>query len=339
MPKVTVVTSTYNRGKQNITSIYSILEQSFQDFQYIVVNDGSTDETKEILSDIRHPNLTIVNQKNKGLTNTFTDILKEIETPYVAIHGSGDISSLTRLEKQIELIDSNKDIGAVGCHVRNLYQDGQQLSVKVDSLYLENPLPALIRTNYFSHGEVMFRYSSYLQSGGYRNFFKYAQDRDLWLRMANFCAFAKVDDFLYDRIIIPNNSVGSDFIRVEKQAKFSAFAVYLAKQSQSEQKSELIKLDEASFLRFQKTLSQDFYSELSCKILQAAKNSYCQTGDYSFLLKASHRALELEPKNVSAKRYVKVIKFFELLNNLGLKFLSKIFNQSAVFYIAKRSLL
>jgi glycosyltransferase involved in cell wall biosynthesis len=335
MKKITVVTSTFNIGEQNIPSIQSILNQTCQDFQYIVVNDGSADSTQRLLDAIEHPNLTILHQENRGFTNTLADVLEDLQTPYVAIHDAGDISYPHRFEEQLNLIESDPALGAVGCHVRNLYQDGRLLHVKIDPTYLENPLPELIKENYFSHGEVLFRYSAYLKAGGYRRFFKYAQDRDLWLRMAEFCSFAKVDKFLYDRVIIPCKSIGSDFQKVEQQAQYSAFSVYLAKQKLNGFEAPSEAIAENDFLKFKATLDSSFNALLVHKILQAARNSYCQTGKYQLLRDAAERVLELDIANTSARRYLKMIDLIVFCENRGLIRLGKFFNEVMLLYLSK----
>lgn len=326
MKKLTVLTITHNRSQYNIPSIQSILSQTYQDFQYLVVNDGSTDNTQDILDSIKHPNLTVIHQENKGFTNTLVDILPEIDTPYVALNGAGDISHPERLEKQIELLESDELIGAVGCHVRKVTHDRKIIKKWIDPVPVISDVRKLFKFNYFTHGEVMFRYSAYNRAGGYRRFFKYAQDKDLWLRMIEFSKLAKVDSILYDQVFIPNTSVGCDYQKVEIQAKLSSFAEYLAKQRLDGKPDELDQQGDQYFQHFCNHLSQEDKSFISERIITTVEKNYFQTANHQILIDAARRALEINPKNHSSKKYLKLANLTSTLNWLGFKEIAKDLN-------------
>lgn len=323
MTKITVITLTYNRGKYNIPSIKSILSQTYQNFHYLVVNDGSTDNTKEILNSIKHPNLTVIHQENKGFTNSLVDVLQTIETPYVAIHGAGDISHPERLEKQIKLLESDKLIGAVGCHVQRISNQGKILHKwKLQSLMI-NSLEELFvkydKSNYFRHGEVMFPYWAYQKAGGYRRFFTYTQDYDLWLRMLSFSKLAKVDAFLYEQVNIPGSSINCDYKKTEIQAKMALFAYRLAQQ-RLRQKFDDLDLDGIkAFEKFEKTVSPEDKTFISNAVMITAEGMYKQNNDYKTILGGYQRALDIDSNNIKAKKGLKLAYLARIVNSLGLK--------------------
>lgn len=335
MKKLTVLTATYNRGEYNIPSIQSILNQTYQDFQYIVVDDGSTDDTRKILDSIKHPNLTVIRQENKGFTNTLVDTLQEIDTPYVALNDAADISHPERLERQVKLLDSDRDIGAVGCQIKILSPTGQLLNTWVCPPILHKPLDHLLKFNYFSHGDVMFRHAAYTKAGGYRRFFKYAQDRDLWLRMASFTKLARVNDFLYSQIVLPN-AVLADFRKGEHQYLLSAFAVHLAKLRREGKPDELEALGEAAFTRFKNSLDESIKKSVSDKIVVNAEFNYRQTQRHDLMLEAIRRAIEWNPQNPSARKYLKLTRSLCALDRLGLSSLARQLDNLALGYIERR---
>jgi len=119
---------------------------------------------------------------------------------YIAVQGSGDISSVDRIAEQAHLLMSRPGVGVVGSYYENVVEDRGVARLRTpdaDTTTLES----LARGNVFTHGEVMYRRSIYEASGGYRPEFKYCQDYDLWLRMIRHASFATVKKPLYKRFI------------------------------------------------------------------------------------------------------------------------------------------
>ena len=318
MAQITVVTATYNRGKYNLPSVESILEQSYQGFKYIIVNDESKDDTQEILDGIKHPNLVVIHQKNKGFTNTMVDVISEVDTPYIAIHGSGDISHRDRLKRQVDVLESDSKIGAVGCRVQRLDEHRNPLPTWNPKETKLSNIDYLLKHNFFNHGEVMMRRSAYLQAGGYRRFFKYSQDLDLWLRLASFSTLTKVDAVLYNQMMLPKRSISYDYTKVEEQAMLCAFARYLAKQRLSDGNDLLEALGEESFQTFKQNLSQDEKDFVIRRILTTARITYAQSKDEQTIVSAAQRAKALDPNSFPARNYLRVQAIRNLFKKIGL---------------------
>ena len=319
--KVTVITCTFNKGEFNRASTQSIINQTYQDFEYIIVNDGSTDNTREILDEftrLNNPQLKIIHQKNKGFVDSLIDTLEGVDTPYIAIHDAGDISHPTRLEKQIELLESNSSIGAVGCHVKKSTHEGKTIRTTKDkdNKLLINDPQELFFGNYYTHGEVTFRRSTYTKAGGYRRFFKYAQDRDLWLRMLEFSRLAKVDSILYEQIHIPNSSVGCDYKKVEYQAKLSCFAIFLSRQRLQGMSNQVEEKLDILFEEFCSNLDIEDKNRISSRIMETAGINYIQTGNHTVLANAARRVLTINPENHPPKRYIK-LKILTIVDKFG----------------------
>ncbi|MEO8244546.1 MAG: glycosyltransferase family A protein, partial [bacterium] len=91
MPKITCVTTTYNDGTTALAAIRSVLAQSFDDFQYIIVDDGSTDDTPDVLASIGDPRIVIIRQANDGLSSARNKALQHCRGDYVCFLDSDDM--------------------------------------------------------------------------------------------------------------------------------------------------------------------------------------------------------------------------------------------------------
>ena len=204
MARVTVVSGFHNRGPLLERTIESILGQSFSDLELIVFDDKSVDDTAvrlEVLaaqyadSRFRYR----VHPENIGFVRGLRRAIQETDSEYIAIQGSGDASLPDRLREQVDYLDAHPRVAAVGGWYYNV-QEAQGTRIlrrpEAEGLQLED----LVQRNVFSHGEVMIRRTAYERVGGYRTIFKYAQDRDLWLRLARAgYAFGTIRKPIYER--------------------------------------------------------------------------------------------------------------------------------------------
>ncbi|MDQ3072975.1 MAG: glycosyltransferase family 2 protein, partial [Bacteroidota bacterium] len=114
-PLVTVLTSVYNGEEYLREAIESILNQSFTDYEFLIVNDGSTDKTAEILAGYFDPRIRIIhNNKNKGLSFSLNSGLEASFGVYVARQDADDISLRDRLRKQVDFMEKNPQIHVCG---------------------------------------------------------------------------------------------------------------------------------------------------------------------------------------------------------------------------------
>lgn len=205
MPKVSVVTGYYNRGDYLESTICSILNQSFTDFELLVFDDASPDGTGRRLLELAEkfddPRLRpLLYETNKGFTQGMIDAIAQSSGEYIAVQGSGDVSLGARLARQAEYLDTHPDAGVVGCWYTNVFAEtGARRPRQPDANNVG--FDALLKRNVFSHGEVMIRRSAYEKAGGYRAAFRNCQDYDLWLRIARIARLATVPEYLYDRYI------------------------------------------------------------------------------------------------------------------------------------------
>ena len=127
-PKVTVLMSVYNGEKYLQEAIDSILEQTFKDFEFLIINDGSTDKTGEILESYHDLRIKIINnEKNIGLTKSLNKGLKLARGEYIARQDADDISMPERLEKEVEFLETHQDYAVVGAFAKIINKNSEIL--------------------------------------------------------------------------------------------------------------------------------------------------------------------------------------------------------------------
>lgn len=203
MPKLSVILPVYNGAKYIKEAVESILNQTYQDFDLFVIDDGSSDNTIDILQAFNHNKLKIIlNEGNKGLIFTLNKGLSlSADYEYIARMDADDISLPNRLAATANILDNNAKIGVVGTSVKywglGLKDKKLILPEKNDSI-----LPAFICKNPIVHPTVMIR-NSILQESGIvydPDYYKY-EDYKLWVDLFNKCEFYNTPDvhFLYRR--------------------------------------------------------------------------------------------------------------------------------------------
>jgi len=187
-PIVSIIMPTYNRANLISRAIKSVLNQSFQDWELIIIDDASTDNTSTILSQWRAKNLRIKvlrNDKNNypGISKTLNRGIKEAKGKYIARLDDDDYwCDIDKLKKQTEFLESHPDYVLCGGGVIVINNQDKELF-----RYLKKEKDADIRqralfANPFSHTTALFLREAVQKVGGYDNWC-YAEDWDLWLKL------------------------------------------------------------------------------------------------------------------------------------------------------------
>ena len=113
MPKVSVIMTVYNGERYLQEAVDSILVQTFKDFEFIIVDDGSTDNTAEVLADCKDPRIKVVKQEHQGMAQGRNRGVEEACGEYIAIMDADDVSLPERLEVLADFLDQRKDVGGV----------------------------------------------------------------------------------------------------------------------------------------------------------------------------------------------------------------------------------
>lgn len=188
LPRVSVVMSACNDAEHVGRAVASILTQTFRDFELIVIDDGSRDDTGAVLEVHANadPRVRVIRQENRGLTLSLIAGCAMARGEYIARQDADDWSHPRRLEEQVALLDGNPRVGFASCATEYVGPAGEHLC------YMHRPVDPELATSGLlnarqgppAHGSVMIRKTAYEAVGGYRAEFRYSQDSDLWLRLA-----------------------------------------------------------------------------------------------------------------------------------------------------------
>ncbi|TCD02682.1 glycosyltransferase family 2 protein [Pedobacter psychroterrae] len=214
MPLVSIVSGYYNRVNFVDESVSSLINQTYQNIEILIFDDCSKDGTYEKLKAFEQidSRLRVIrHENNKGFVRGMIDAVAIAKGEFIAVHGSGDISLQDRVSEQVAALINDPTLGAVGCHYENVKIDAANPVSHAKSKIVRrdfsgNAQQTLTKENIFTHGEVMFRKATYEQAGGYRELFKFAQDRDLWCRMSMISDFYIVPKQLYKRFSLPDGA-------------------------------------------------------------------------------------------------------------------------------------
>lgn len=186
MPQISVLMLAYNADKYIYDSIQSILKQSFEDFELIVYNDGSTDRTSEVVKGIFDPRIRFIDNKvNMGLSHARISSLKEAKCKYVAILDSDDLSFPNRLKIQYEFMEGHPEVALCGGNAVLIDQQGHTKNKKLHKTYKKHNLKAILFfNNIFVNSSIIFRREVVNKLGGYHDMAP-VEDYELFVRIAD----------------------------------------------------------------------------------------------------------------------------------------------------------
>ncbi len=194
--KVSVIMSVYNGERFLSESIESILNQTFNDFEFIIINDGSTDSTEKILESYNDSRIKVSNQKNVGLTKSLNKAIKLSNGKYIARMDADDNALPERFQKQVNFLDVHTDIGMIGTYNMVIDEQGKVIEKKRYPVSDNELRIALIRYNPFLHASVMIRKEVFEIVGLYNENKIRGQDYELWFRIANHFKLANIQEIL-----------------------------------------------------------------------------------------------------------------------------------------------
>lgn len=186
-PLISVLMSAYNAERFLAPAVRSILNQTHSNLELIICDDGSTDRTPAILDRFarRDPRIRLLRQPNQGLVAALNSALQIARGPYIARMDADDIALPRRLELQVNFMERNPRIGCVGGAWQVIDEAGRPIHPNFPpTAHADIDARALTGINPMCHPTTLMRRQVLEQLGGYDPRFQYAQDLDLWLRMA-----------------------------------------------------------------------------------------------------------------------------------------------------------
>jgi glycosyltransferase involved in cell wall biosynthesis len=197
-PRVSVIISFFNSAPYLHTAIQSILSQTYSNFELILINDGSTDQSAEIVNSFSDSRITLIeNKQNEGLSASLNTGIRCSRGEYIARQDADDYSLPDRLKQQVNYLDTHLDVGVLACRTWDADASGIPVYCRREPVtHHEISISLHHAVNPLMHGSIMMRRDVLARLPEiYR--FRAGQDYDLWLRLIDSCQFAKLAEPLY----------------------------------------------------------------------------------------------------------------------------------------------
>ncbi len=203
MPKVSVLIPTYNRSKSIREAVDSVLNQTYKDFELIVVDDGSTDDTGQVLNFYKDK-IMYFYQENKGRGAARNRCIAEAKGEYIAFLDSDDIWFPEKLEKQINYIEKNNFKGLLHTKIVVIDENGEELSAegkKVEKVYDKSSRKGytyinLLKTCCLFLSSAVFSRDLYEKVGAFNEKYAFLEDFDFILRLVKIAPIKLLDEEL-----------------------------------------------------------------------------------------------------------------------------------------------
>ena len=205
LPNVSVIMPVFNAEAFLNEAIDSILEQSLSNIELIIINDGSTDGSLEIIKSYIDKRIVLINQVNQGNSASRNNGIKTAKGNLIAILDADDIALKERLEKQANFLELHPDYVAIGSNAEVIDKEGNTIFFTKNLISNESIIKAL-PTMPFIHSTIMFRKDAFYSAGQYPlNLSNIAEDMILVNRISRFGKLANLPEVLVKYRIVPNS--------------------------------------------------------------------------------------------------------------------------------------
>jgi len=225
IPKVSIITITYNKERFIKEAIDSVLRQSFGDFEMIIIDNASTDKTSAIVNDYlrRDKRLRfIVNKTNLKIPRSRNQGLREARGKYIATLDSDDVwVDNDKLKKQVNFLENQPEYALIGSGFIVIDEIGKELFRRLNPTTDLTIRKVILSTNPFAHSSTLFLREAALKAGGYDENLEVGEDYDLWLKLGKFWKFANLGEYLVKYRIHPGGITFDKRLQLAKTAKAS----------------------------------------------------------------------------------------------------------------------
>lgn len=198
---VSVITAVYNDEEFIRKSVESILNQTLTEFEFIIVNDGSSDNSANILNELskKDKRIKIITQKNSGAASARNTAIKSANGTYIAIQDSDDISSPKRLKEQVDQLLNSGDNNLISCTGYNIIDIDDEIVATHNKIYKDINKNILKGNTSVCHPSMMIARTLLNSVGGYNTFYNKTEDYDLIYRLLEKGAsIKKINECLYN---------------------------------------------------------------------------------------------------------------------------------------------
>ncbi|WDF53814.1 glycosyltransferase family 2 protein [Mucilaginibacter sp. KACC 22063] len=196
-PLITVLMPAYNAGSFMAEAISSILEQTFTDFELLIVNDGSTDDTEAIIKSFTDPRIVLINQSNGGVAAALNTGLKNARAAYIARFDADDICNPHRLAIQYHFMESHPEYGVIGSCTDYIDKQGNYVFTHEPAAFEDAEIrKVILKECLFIHSSVFYRKALVTDLGGYDENAHTFEDHLLWLKVIKHCKVCNLQENL-----------------------------------------------------------------------------------------------------------------------------------------------
>lgn len=217
---VTIILPVYNCERYLKESLHSIINQTYNMMEIIVINDGSTDSTERIISDfLSDDRIIFINRENRGLVYSLNEGIKLAKGEYIARMDADDIAEINRIELQVAFLEKNPDVSILGTRVNLINESGNHVGVCHRPVSHSKIMTYFIYGSPIAHPSVVFNMKNIRKEDLYYSDNAYpAEDLELWLRLSNSYNFCNMKERLLKYRL---NSIGVSNSNKNKQIEKS----------------------------------------------------------------------------------------------------------------------
>jgi len=284
VPGISVIMSVFNEQRFVGQAIESVLRQSYGDFEFIIINDGSTDRSEEVIRTFDDRRIRYIrNEERLGLSRSLNRGIAEAHGELVARLDADDAALPHRLNVQVAFLRRHPGYAMVGSQAIVLSEEGNELCLCPVPATEEEIREQMPSRCCFLHSTVMFRRDAVIEVGNYRPLFQFAQDYDLWLRLGERYPLANIaEPLIYRRLKTLSPSVA----RLHVQKRYADWARQFAAQRKERGRDDLMEGNTGAFERdiatleslrgvsLRRQMAENYFSWAKFCLWQGATNAY-----------------------------------------------------------------
>ena len=222
MPKVSILLPVHNEEEKIKRCIDSILSQTYQDFEVVIVDNLCDDKTISIVKEIKDDRIKIYQCATKGIVPALNYGLQKCSGDLIARQDADDYWYPNKLEKQVKFLEDREDISILGTQIKIL---DEKLNLKNEDFRYpvkDSAIKSWLLTgkNSIAHPSVVFRKNITLRVGGYDDSYPIAEDHHMWLRCIKWFNFANLSEILVDYTAVHNEKYDPKFPLLASEAQF-----------------------------------------------------------------------------------------------------------------------
>ena len=231
-PRVAVVMTVYNGMPYLPEAVKSILDQTYTDFEFLIINDGSSDGTEQFLASLTDPRVRVFTQSRQGQQAAAHLGMSSTNAEYVARMDSDDVASPNRLELQVAYLDKHHDVGLVGTQITRRGDRGFGLTSHLPTDHDQIVDDLMHNRHSMCNPSTMLRRQLYFSVGGYWNY-NIAEDWDLFLRLAEVSKLANLEEPLLSYRFHSGSINGRRIVEAQLYNEYAAHLARLRADGQS----------------------------------------------------------------------------------------------------------